>query len=89
VITLEAKLPLAHARSEVSSPHIQNQILAVLDSKSGISQKAIILATGLSERCIRNNLKFLEQAGLISSSRDFRNLNFKRYKIRGDILDNS
>jgi DNA-binding MarR family transcriptional regulator len=53
----------------------------VLASNSGISQKQIILETGLSERAVRNNLKQLEEFGLISSSRDVHNLNFKRYKI--------
>ena len=53
----------------------------MLAIKSNISQKAIILETGLSERCVRNILKYLEEIGLISSSRDFRNLNFKRYKL--------
>ena len=57
-------------------------ILQAIARRSDLSQKAIIFETGLSERCVRNNLKYLEEIGLISSSRDFRNLNFKRYKLK-------
>jgi hypothetical protein len=57
-------------------------ILQAIARKSGINQKAIVLETGLSERCVRDNLKYLESIGAISSSRDFRNLNFKRYMLR-------
>ena len=67
------------------NPLIQKQILSVLSRKSGISQKAIVLETGLSERCVRNNLQFLEEIGLVSVARDIRNLNFKRYSLRGDV----
>ncbi|MBT4114540.1 hypothetical protein HOE41_02865 [Candidatus Woesearchaeota archaeon] len=63
-------------------PRIQNQILSVLARTSGLSQKAIILSTGFSERCVRSNLKYLESSGAVSASRDIRNLNFKRYVLR-------
>ena len=62
-------------------PLIQNQILLVLARTSGLSQKAIIVSTGFSERCIRDNLKYLESRGLIQSNRNLRNRNFKRYKL--------
>ena len=67
------------------NPLIQKQILSVLSRKSGISQKEIVLTIGFSERCVRNNLRFLEEAGLVSVARDIRNLNFKRYSLRGDV----
>jgi len=66
-------------------PHVRKLILLVIARNVGTSQKEIIFKTGFSERCVRNNLKFLEERNLISSSRDFRNLNFKQYKIKEDF----
>jgi len=67
-------------------PLIQNKILSVLAITSGISQKAIVVSTGFSERCIRNNLNYLESSGLILSSRDFRNRNFKKYYLEVGVV---
>lgn len=54
---------------------------------SRLSQKQIIIETGLSERMVRYCLKELSKKNIVQESFDFSDLRYKYYEINREIND--